>query len=150
MFANPTGNTPTPASSVYLSTTQPTYTPASDSYNTMPFDIVDPEVYRSRHERSIAKLGHRRSGRATRARTGASCATTATRRCGFAACARGELKPVEKAANDGVCRLQCTECHRVVTMRFCSACRAQFEPKVVDARMEIPGVNVLELWGREG
>ena len=57
------------------------------------------------------------------------------------------LKPVEKAANDGVCRLQCTECHRVVTMRFCSACGHQFEPKVVDARMEIPGVNVLELWG---
>ena len=55
---------------------------------------------------------------------------------------QGELKPVDKEKNDGLCHLQCTECHRVVSMRYCSACGHQFEETVVDARMEIPGVNV--------
>lgn len=150
VFANPTGNTPTPASSVYLSTTQPTYTPASDSYNTMPFDIVDPEVYRSRHERSIAKLGHPEKWQGYARAYWCIVCNYCHKEVRFCCMCQGELKPVEKAANDGVCRLQCTECHRVVTMRFCSACGHQFEPKVVDARMEIPGVNVLESWGREG
>ncbi|OAO12156.1 protein kinase [Blastocystis sp. ATCC 50177/Nand II] len=141
VFANPAGNTPTPASSVYLSTTQPTYTPASDSYNTMPFDIVDPEVYRSRHERSIAKLGHPEKWQGYARAYWCIVCNYCHKEVRFCCMCQGELKPVEKAANDGVCRLQCTECHRVVTMRFCSACGHQFEPKVVDARMEIPGVN---------
>ena len=57
---------------------------------------------------------------------------------------QGELFPVDKksGSDDLLKKLQCTECHRVITMRFCSNCGHQFRDEKVDARMEIPGVNV--------
>ena len=57
---------------------------------------------------------------------------------------QGELFPVDKksGSDDSLKKLQCTECHRVITMRFCSSCGHQFRDEKVDARMEIPGVNV--------
>ena len=39
-------------------------------------------------------------------------------------------------------KMQCTECHRVITLRFCSNCGHQFKEEEIDAHMEIPGVNV--------
>ena len=65
---------------------------------------------------------------------------------------QGELFPVETKENEDktVRKLQCTECNRVINMRVCSNCGHQYKAEEMDARMEIPGVNVLESWGREG
>lgn len=123
-------------------TTSHSLTP-SESYNKIPFDSVDPEVYRSRNNRSIAKLGHPEKWQGfTRAYWCIAC-SYCHKEVRFCCMCQGELKPVDKEKNDGVKHLQCTECHRVVSMRFCSACGHQYEDKVVDARMEIPGINVL-------
>ena len=123
-------------------TTSHSLTP-SESYNKLPFDSVDPEVYRSRNNRSMAKLGHPEKWQGfTRAYWCIVC-SYCHKEVRFCCMCQGELKPVDKEKNDGIKHLQCTECHRVVSMRFCSTCGHQYEDKVVDARMEIPGINVI-------
>ena len=42
-------------------------------------------------------------------------------------------------------KLQCTECHRLINMRYCSACGHEFKDEGIDAHMEIPGVNVYSM-----
>ena len=106
-------------------------------------ECIDPEVYRTRNDRSMKKLGHpeKYSG-FTRAYWSIAC-NFCHKEVRFCCMCQGELKPVEKTENDGsIHQLQCTECNRVISMRFCSACGHAFEKKVVDARMEIPRLNV--------
>lgn len=63
---------------------------------------------------------------------------------------QGELSPVEGKEEDKTVRkLQCTECKRVITMRYCPNCGHLFKAEEVDARMEIPGVNVLFAGGSD-
>ena len=50
--------------------------------------------------------------------------------------------PMDEEKNDSMKHLQCTECKRVVSMRYCSACGHLFEDTVVNTRVEIPGINV--------
>ena len=151
VYANPTGVTPptTASSPIYFSQSQTSLSlPPVDSYNTIPFDSVDPEVYKTRNDRSIAKLGHPEKWLGyARAYWCITC-NYCHKEVRFCCMCQGELKPVDKDTNDGIRRLQCTECHRVVAMRYCSACGHQFEKTVVDARMEIPGINVLHKSGR--
>lgn len=105
----------------------------SENY-TLTTTSVDPEVYRSRH--NMVKQGF------TRAYWSIAC-SFCHKEVRFCCICQGELKPLDKEQNDGLTHLQCTVCHRIVSMRFCSACGHQLkEDKAVDARMEIPGVNV--------
>lgn len=122
------------------SSTSQTYS-ATPDYQAIPFDSIDPEVYRSRNTRSLARLGHREKWSGfTRAYWCIAC-NYCHKEVRFCCICQGELKPIEK--NDGLRHLQCTECQRVISMRYCSACGHQFEETVVDARMEIPGINVV-------
>ena len=61
---------------------------------------------------------------------------------------QGELIPVDVRDSEDKAykKLQCTVCHRVINMRFCSACGHQFREEGIDAHMEIPGVNVRMPW----
>lgn len=108
----------------------------TESYHLLPCDMVDPEVYKSKLHRNNAKW----HGFA-RAYWSIGC-NYCHKEVRFCCVCQGELKPLEKEKDDGMKHLQCTECHRVVSMRFCSACGHLFEDKVVDARMEIPGITV--------
>lgn len=117
-------------------------TPSSDTIKDPSFDSIDPEVYNTRRERCLERTGHpEKYFGFTRAYWSIAC-THCHKEVRFCCMCQGELRPVEKGEKDGIHRLQCIECHRVVTMRYCSACGHQFEDTVVDARMEIPGVNV--------
>lgn len=94
--------------------------------------------------RSIAKQGHAEKWTGfTRAYWCLTCSY-----CGkevrFCSMCQGELLPVDKKSDSdpSLKKLQCNDCHRVITMRFCSSCGHQFKDEEVDARMEIPGVNV--------
>lgn len=134
------GITPTPTLPAPHSLTH--VTPSADTIKEPSCDSIDPEVYNTRRERYLERTGHpeKYSG-FTRAYWSIAC-THCHKEVRFCCMCQGELWPVEKEKKDGIHRLQCTECHRVVTMRYCSACGHQFEDTVVDARMEIPGVNV--------
>lgn len=129
-------------------------TSGSDSYKALPFDTIDPEVYKTRSDRyelvrtiliisSFAKQGHAEKwNNFTRAYWCITCSY-----CGkevrFCSMCQGELIPVDKKDDEdkALKKLQCTECHRVINMRFCSACGHQFREEGIDAHMEIPGVN---------
>ena len=130
--------TPLGTSPVYTST-MTSLTP-SENY-TLTTTSVDPEVYRSRH--NIAKSSRAEKWQGfTRAYWSIAC-SYCHKEVRFCCMCQGELKPLDEARKDGLTHLQCTACHRVVSMRFCSACGHQLkEPTAVDARMEIPGVNV--------
>ena len=115
----------------------------------MPFDMIDPEVYKTRTDRSMAKQGRAEKWNGfTRAYWCITCAY-----CGkevrFCSMCQGELLPVDRKAEPDLTeedatlkKMQCTECHRVITLRFCSNCGHQFKEEEIDAHMEIPGVNV--------
>lgn len=99
--------------------------------------------------RSMAKQGHAEKWNSyTRAYWCITCS-----HCGkevrFCTMCQGELIPVDKKDNEdqALKKLQCTECHRLINMRYCSACGHEFKDEGIDAHMEIPGVNV-ELYER--
>lgn len=138
------GNTITANYNTFVNSTK-----ATESYKTMPFDMIDPEVYKTRTDRSIAKQGRAEKWNGfTRAYWCITCAY-----CGkevrFCSMCQGELLPVDrktesdqKEEDKTLKKMQCTECHRVITLRFCSNCGHQFKEEEIDAHMEIPGVNV--------
>ena len=125
-----------------------------DPYKAIPFDSIDPDVYKTRSDRFplFAALSDRSASKQryaerwvgfTRAYWCLTC-SHCQKEVRFCSMCQGELFPVDKksGSDDSVKKLQCTECHRVITMRFCSNCGHQFRDEKVDARMEIPGVNV--------
>lgn len=127
---------------------------SSDPYKAIPFDSIDPDVYKTRSDRFplFAALSDRSASKQryaerwvgfTRAYWCLTC-SHCQKEVRFCSMCQGELFPVDKksGSDDSVKKLQCTECHRVITMRFCSNCGHQFRDEKVDARMEIPGVNV--------
>ena len=138
------GNTITANYNTFVNSTK-----ATESYKTMPFDMIDPEVYKTRTDRSMAKQGRAEKWNGfTRAYWCITCAY-----CGkevrFCSMCQGELLPVDRKTDSDqkeedktLKKMQCTECHRVITLRFCSNCGHQFKEEEIDAHMEIPGVNV--------
>lgn len=96
------------------------------------------------HNRSKVKVGYAEKwNNFTRAYWCITC-SYCNKEVRFCTMCQGELIPVDirDSEDKAYKKLQCTECHRVINMRFCSACGHQFKEEGIDARMETPGVNV--------
>ena len=83
----------------------------SDTYRTIPFDTIDPEVYKTRTARNIEKMGRPEKWTSyTRAYWCITCGY-----CGkevrFCSMCQGELLPVDRKADEDktVRKMQCTE-----------------------------------------
>lgn len=136
---------------------------SNDPYKAIPFDSIDSDVYKTRSDRFslfIALISSSSTAKQryperwvgfTRAYWCLTC-SHCQKEVRFCSMCQGELFPVDKksGSDESLKKLQCTECHRVITMRFCSSCGHQFRDEKVDARMEIPGVNVNPQRSHEG